>query len=94
MAKTATDPFEGSSGVPNYPGRRAALIVPSDTVDLANATKAIYVGGAGDITVIMAGDGDNGAVQFKAPPIGTMLNIQARRVMATGTTATLLIAIW
>jgi hypothetical protein len=94
MAKTANDPFQASSGIANLPPRRGASVTPSDTADLVVVTKAIYVGGAGDVTVILADDNEGGQVTFKAVPVATTLNVQARRVMATGTTATLLLALW
>lgn len=66
-------------------------IVPSDTVALTNATRAIYVGGTGDVTVILNG---SGTVTFKAVPAGTWLWIAAGTVKAAGTTATLMLALW
>lgn len=64
-------------------------ITPSDTVDQFFA--AIYVGGAGDVSVVMEAGGT--AVTFKAPPVGTILPIRVKRVNATLTTATLLIGL-
>lgn len=74
------------------PYRWAAAITPNDSTDLGRPTKAIYVGGAGAIAVNM--DGDNDVVTFAAVPVGAILPIEARRVRATGTTATNLVAIW
>lgn len=72
------------------PGKYAAQITPSDTVNLPAPTRAIYVGSAGGaITVIMNGT----PVQFLAVPLG-ILPIQCTRVNATGTTSTNLIALW
>lgn len=70
-----------------YAGGKA--ITPSDTVD--EAFSAIYVGGAGDVSVVMEAGGT--AVTFKAPPVGTILPIRVKRVNATLTTATLLIGL-
>lgn len=68
----------------------AAAITPSDTT-IVNC-RAIYVGGAGNVAVKFPG---GSAVVFTAPPVGTILplNIQGGQVMATSTTATLLIAL-
>jgi len=63
-------------------------ITPSDTVDQQYA--GIYVGGAGNVSVIME-SGDT--VTFTAPPVGTILPIRVKRVRATATTATLLIGL-
>jgi len=57
--------------------------------------KALYVGTAGDITLVTAGDLSVAGtpVLFKAVPVGT-LPVQVRRVLATGTTATDLVALY
>lgn len=68
----------------------AFAITKSDDDDLPQVTRAIYVGGAGDLAVqLMIG----GTVTFKAPPVGTVLRIRAKRVMAA-TTCTLLIGLY
>lgn len=52
--------------------------------------RAIYVGGAGDVTVK---GNDEVEVTFKAPPVGTILPIRPKYVMES-TTATLLIGLY
>ena len=69
-----------------YGGGKA--ITPSDTAD--NTFSAIYVGGAGNVSVVME-SGDT--VTFTAPPVGTILPIRVVKVRATLTTATLLIGL-
>lgn len=69
----------------------AAVVVPSDTVALATPARALWVGGAGNVTALMAG---GQTVTFTAVPAGTLLPIQAVRVNATATTATLIVAFW
>ena len=69
----------------------AAAITTSDTVSLTGITRAVYVGGAGNITAIMS-NGDT--VLFTAVPVGTLLPIRCTRINATATTATLLIAMY
>lgn len=68
----------------------AADITKSDTTILN--CRAIYVGGAGDVTVKPQSGAT--AVTFKAPPVGTILPVQidGGMVMAA-TTATLLVAL-
>ena len=69
----------------------AAAVTPSDTVNFDQGKcRAIYVGGAGNVTAVVGGI----AVLFTAPPVGTTLNIGATRVTATGTTATALVALY
>ena len=97
MALPDTDRFKrqygdgARAGGVDWPAPRAAAITPSDTVDLPWITRAIYVGGAGDVKVDM---GDSGtAIPFTAVPVGTVLPIRVKRVYATGTTATNLVAL-
>lgn len=66
----------------------AKPITPSDTA--AQTYRAIYVGGAGNVTVVTTG-GDT--VTFTAPPVGTILPVEVQLVKATGTTATLLVGL-
>lgn len=69
----------------------AAAITTSDTVSLTGVTRAVYVGGAGNITAIMS-NGD--AVLFTAIPVGTVFPIRCTRINATATTATNLVALY
>ena len=80
----AIDAFAPAYPALDSPYTDAEAVTPSDTVDLAEVSRAIYVGVAGDLTVIMAG-GDT--VLFKAAPVG-ILPIRVSRVKATGTAAT------
>lgn len=70
--------------------KNAFPITPNDTVTQPSSIEAIYVGGAGDVTITTQA----GSATFKAPPIGTILPVKPVKVMATGTTATLLIGLW
>lgn len=72
--------------VPLYQTARA--ITPSDSQD--QTYRAIYVGGAGNVTVITAG---GETTTFTAPPVGSIIPIETKRVMSTGTTATLLVGL-
>jgi hypothetical protein len=74
------------------PAVNGAAITPNDSTPLTQPTRMIYVGGAGDLTVILVGD--TAAITFKAVPVGTVLNVRASTVKATGTTATNLVALW
>lgn len=72
---------------------RSFTITPSDATDIGKTCQAIYVGVAGDITLIAADDpATSTAVLFKAVPAG-LLYVSARRVKATGTTATNLVGL-
>lgn len=67
------------------PASYAEAVTPSDDDDLTWVSRALWIGGAGDVAVIM----QNGAtVVFAAVPAGTMLPIRVSRVLFTGTDAT------
>ena len=70
----------------------AAAVTPSDAVELTAIPRALYVGVGGDLTVRLA---DSTAdVLFKNVSSGQVLDIQARFIKATGTTATSVIALY
>lgn len=73
------------------PATKAAAITGSDTVDLADVSRGIYVGGAGDIKVDMA---NGGTVTLSGALAGSILPIRVSRVYSTGTTATNLINLY
>lgn len=79
------DPFASYQRSPEGPADRAFTITPHNTNDLADVTRAIYVGGAGDLRVLTVQGND---VVFPAVPAGTILPIRVQRVFATNTTAT------
>lgn len=60
-------------------------------VVLANSSRAIYVGGAGNVAVTMAKSGVN--LTFTGVPAGTLLPIRVTKVLLAGTTATGIIAL-
>lgn len=66
-------------------------VTPSDSTRVN--CRAIYVGGAGSVAV--SPDGTTGATVFTAPPVGSIIPVELNqgRIMATGTTATLLVAL-
>jgi len=74
----------------NGPYEHAAAVTPHDTNDLPFRTVALWVGGAGDLTFItMHGE----TVALAAVPAGTLLPVRADKVLDTGTTATLIVAL-
>lgn len=74
---------------PIYTGFLA--VTTSDTARIS--CRGIYVGGAGSVALSI--DGTTAAVVITAPPVGTILPVMLDqgRIMATGTTATLLVAL-
>lgn len=59
-------------------------ITTSDTAELTISTRAVYVGTGGDLTVVML-NGDE--ITFVSVPDGTLLPIQVKQVLSTGTDA-------
>ena len=87
MAASIGSHFDAHSADPAV---HAAVVTPSDTTDLANATTAIYVGGTGNIQVTMLG---GETVIFSNVPVGWQ-PIRVTRIWATNTTATTIVACW
>jgi hypothetical protein len=73
------------------PAENAAKIVPNDATDISNVSRALYVGGAGDLHVMMLG---GGTAAFANIPAGTLIPLRVTRVLATGTTATAILGLW
>lgn len=75
------------------PAVEANAVTPDDNADLSGGTtRALYVGGAGDVEVYMKNS--TTAVVFSAVPAGTVLPIRVDRVLAANTTATLILALY
>ena len=73
----------------NAPATDGATVVAG--TNFVVPARAIYVGGTGDVTVTSLA-GNN--VLFSAVPVGTILPIQCTKVNSSGTTATLMTALW
>lgn len=79
-------------GTPSYQvgtAETAYAVTPSDTTAGPVAWKYLYVGGAGNVTLVDAG---GNVVAFIGVLAGTQLYISGKRVNATGTTATNIVA--
>ena len=74
------------------PAGNGLAVVPSDSVDLPEFNREIYVGTEGDITVIMAANGEQ--ITYKNIPSGTRLPYVVSRILATGTDATDIVIVW
>lgn len=73
------------------PADNAATVTPSDSTDLANTSRSLYVGGYGNVAVIMK----NGTtLTFFNVNSGSLLPVRVTRVLVTGTTATNIVALW
>ncbi|MBX5206701.1 hypothetical protein [Rhizobium sp. NZLR11] len=73
------------------PGSNAAVVTPNDSTDLGFTSRALFVGGAGNIAVTMAG---GQSLTFTGVVAGAVLPIRVSRILVTGTTATNIVAVW
>ena len=83
------DPFKNLGLSLSSPAINAAEVTPDDAADLSVTARALWVGGAGDVVVITAG-GD----QVAFAGASGMLPVRVDRVLATGTTASQIVALW
>ncbi len=77
------------------PAANAINVTPADSdLDPDYFTRGVYVGGLGDLTVMMADDKGDSIVTFKSVPAGSILPIRVKQIRATLTTATLIVALF
>lgn len=70
----------------------AAALTPSDSFTFL-ATRGLWVGGGGNVAVVMAND-SSAAVTFTNVAPGTVLPLRVTKVMNTNTTATGIVGLW
>lgn len=88
MPVVATDPFNTPAA--GRPAQDASAedgfaVVPSDTDELEQVTRQLWVRGAGDLTVVFK---SGRTKTYLAVAAGERLNIRVKQVKASGTTAT------
>ena len=84
-----TDKWSGASGGIEGPIEGIVVVTPHDSNNLSEITRALYIGGAGNLTVVTF---DNQVVLITAPAVGVWHPLRVRRVNSTGTTATAILA--
>lgn len=84
------DRYQGMSPDLSSPYVGGAAIVKSDTAAI-ELTRAVYVGGAGDLKVTYQ---DGSVDTLKSVPAGAILPIRVSLVWSTGTTATNMSALY
>lgn len=85
------DNFNKHSRSLTSPPENAAQIIPDDDALLGNVTRAIHVGGGGDLRVRMLG---GEVVTLAGLQPGSMIPLRVRQVLATGTSATAIVGLW
>jgi hypothetical protein len=88
---SATDDYPYTSPGIMGSASHAASVTPSDTVDLTDVTRWLYVGTGGNVVAIMA---DGSTVTLVGVANGSLLPIRVSRVKSTNTTASNMIALW
>lgn len=73
------------------PARNAVAVTPNDSADLTAVTRGVMVGVSGNVSVNMSGSGSAVVLPLTA---GQLYPIAVSRILATGTTATGIVAIW
>lgn len=73
------------------PAVLGSAVTPSDETDFTRLTRALWVGGAGNVVVVWY---DDTTSTLEAVPAGTMLPVRAKRVNDTNTTATAIVALF
>lgn len=86
----AEDPYIGETDI-SGPASRLEAVTPDDSGELAQVTRALYVGTGGNIKVDGYHIGE--AVVLSNVPDGTVLPIRVTRVYATDTTASDIVAL-
>lgn len=86
-----TNPWQMLREELTSPAFHHAAVTPHDSTLFATAARAIYVGTAGDVAIVSVNDE---AVTYKNVPAGTIISVICKRVNATGTTATDIVAMW
>ncbi|MEP2473678.1 MULTISPECIES: hypothetical protein [Rhodobacterales] len=77
--------FESMTPGLTAPASDGVAVTPSDQDDLDFATRALYVGGTGDLAVQLI-SGNN--ITLRGLQGGNLYPLRVARVLATGTTAT------
>jgi hypothetical protein len=76
---------------PMFTASSLAAVTPSDST-VIRGVRALWVGGAGNIALVAADDTD--AVTLEGVGAGTVMLVQAKKVMSTNTTATKIVALF
>ena len=84
------DRFQNSSPSLAGPASHGFSVSPSDSALLTETTRGIYVGTGGTIVAVMA---SGATVTFASVVAGSVLPVRLTKVMATGTTASNIVAL-
>lgn len=77
--------------VGTVPAEDASAVTPSDSTNLTSAARALYIGTAGNVTLVTIG---GSVITFSNVQSGSILPVRTTRVNATNTTATNIVALY
>lgn len=86
-----SDEFNSTSDTPESQARNASVVIPHPSDPLDNISKALWVGGEGNVAVRLVDDDND--VTFASVPAGSILPIRASHVRDT-TSATNIINLY
>ena len=77
------------------PAGFAWAVTPSDANELAKKTRSVFIGGDGNLSCEMFDSATNklATVVFNGLAAGSLLPIETKRILSTGTTATNIVAL-
>lgn len=73
------------------PAQYAAVVTPSDTESFTQTARALYIGGAGNVNVVLP---DGSDVLFVGLAAGSILPVRCTRVNDADTTASDIVALY
>lgn len=80
---------------PTRPGESVAAVTKHDSTDVGRVgnewPRALWVGGEGDVNLVTP---DGASAVFVAVPAGTLIEVRFKRVNASSTTASSMVAIY
>lgn len=85
-----TDRFASRAQSLEGPANHGFAVTPSDVTPLAETCRALYIGVAGNIAVTM---NSGASLSFIGIGAGTVLPVRVSAVLATGTTASNIVAL-
>ena len=84
------DRYDGHANSLEGPASHGFAIVPNDSTDLGEVTRALYVGIGGTLTVILQSGAE---LVLQGIVAGTLLPLRVRRLKATGTSASAIVGL-
>lgn len=85
-----TDRFQNASPSLAGPASHGISVTPSDSTPLSETTRGLYVGTGGNIAAVML---SGASVSFSTVPAGSVLPVRLTKILATGTTASNIVAL-